>query len=152
MPAAGPAPIPGSGEWPSGRASGEEGRAVTIQAPDFVLYDGQRHSVWTFPLESYGDKPHFFSCMSGMDRGYQATWRVEGETLYLVALTHAHVGESGVGLADVFPGRGPQVEASWFTGTLRIPGDRWAAPRRRQDRDLTFERGRLVRTVSHPPG
>jgi hypothetical protein len=125
---------------------------VTIQAPDFVLYDGQRHSVWTFPLEFYEDKPHFNPWTTGMDRGYQATWRVEEETLYLTELKHAHVGESGVGLADLFRGRGPQIEASWFTGTLRIPGDRWAgAPRRRQDRILIFERGKLVRTESHPP-
>jgi hypothetical protein len=124
---------------------------MTIPAPDFVLYDGQRHSVWTFPLESYEDKPDFTPGMFGMDRGYQATWRVEGETLYLTELNHAHVGESGVSLADLFPGRGPQIEASWFTGTLRIPGYRWAAARRRQDRILTFERGQLVRTESRPP-
>lgn len=121
---------------------------MTIQAPDIVVYDGERHSVWTFPLESCGDLPRFESEFfnTGMYRGYLATWLIEGDTLYLTEIKHARLNGAAAGVAELFPGRGPRVEASWFTGSLRIPGDfRSAHPRRKRDRFLEIRSGKVVR-------
>jgi hypothetical protein len=122
---------------------------MTIQISDILVYEGERYYVWSFPLESYYEsnpRPNFEVFLSGMDRGYEAIWQIEGDILYLTEIKQAMLNGAAVGLAELFPGQGARVEASWFTGQLRIPGARGHTDSdRRRDRLLTFRNGKLVR-------
>jgi hypothetical protein len=128
---------------------------MTIQAPDTVVYKGESHSIWSFPLESYPeDNPRleFDSCLSSLWRGYEATWLIEGDTLYLTEIQEARVHGAAVGLAELFPGQGEKVEASWFSGEIRIHGVREpTAPHRERDQVLTFQNGKLIRAELSDP-
>jgi hypothetical protein len=109
--------------------------------------------VWTFPLESYlnlKDHPRlaFDSCHTGLHRGYEAIWEVDGDTLYLTEIKQARVDGAAVGLAELFPGQGGKVVASWFSGQLQLSEAvrQRTPPHRKRDRFLTFKHGRLVRS------
>src|SRR4051794_38560414 len=129
---------------------------MTIQMSDTVSYKGRRYFVWAFPLESYYEdhpRPAFDFCHTGLYRGYEAIWEVAGDTLYLTGVKQARVGGAGVGLAELFPGRGGRVEASWFSGRLRLSGAvrQRKPPHRKRDRLLTFRYGKLVRSELGEP-
>ena len=131
---------------------------MTIQMSDTVKYKGRRYFVWTFPLESYlnlKDHPRlaFDFCHTGLYRGYEAIWEVDGDTLYLTEIKQARVDGTAVGLAELFPGREGKVEASWFSGQLQLRGAvrQRTPPHRKRDRLLTLKRGKLVRSELGEP-
>ena len=148
---------------------------MTAQAAEVLIYQGQEQMLFSNPLEDYFDeqhpRPNFVSPHTANWRGYVGTWELEGERLYLVGLQgEVAMGESRAetqpyGLADLFPGSDGRVEASWFSGTLRVP----VGPQLHYvhmgygsvyERELliTLEQGQVVRTeeVEHrdepPPG
>jgi hypothetical protein len=125
-------------------------QSMTIHAPDILIYRGEHLSIWSFPLEPYfGEGNSRPGCvLSGLDRGYRATWEIDHDTLYLVDIEQAWVEGKALGLADLFPGHNGRVEASWFTGDVRIP----LAPElafslgRRGNLIVAIENGKVVRS------
>ena len=98
---------------------------MTIQMADTVMYKGRRYFIWTFPLESYYEdhpRPTNFVYMTNLYRGYEATWGIEGETIYLTDIKVMRGNGTVAGLAELFPGQGEKVEAAWFSGQLRLGG------------------------------
>jgi hypothetical protein len=128
---------------------------MTIQVPDHIIYEGERLLTWSFPLEPYYEDhppPRFGIFHTGLRRGYVATWGLEGETLYLIGIEVRRPDGTVAGLAELFPGRGAKVEATWFSGEIRICAARDpTVPRRRCDRLLIFQNGRLVRSELGDP-
>jgi hypothetical protein len=129
---------------------------MTIQMADTVTYEGRRYLVWTFPLKSYYEdhpRPAFDPCHTGLHRGYEAIWEVDGDTLYLTEIKQARVDGARVGVAELVPGREGKVEASWFSGQLKLSGAvrERTPPHRERDRLLTFNCGKLVRSELGEP-
>jgi len=97
---------------------------ATAQAPDILIYEGERFALFSNPLESYynedNPRPSFNSHSTGNWRGYVATWKIDGDTLYLRDIK-AWLNGTEVGLDTLFPEHQGKIEASWFTGKLRVP-------------------------------
>src|SRR5947209_2850771 len=109
---------------------------MTIQMPDIIVYQGKAYRIWSFPLESYhGDssRPEFGFVHTGLRRGYVATWGIESGILYLTDIEVRRGDRSVAGMAELFPGQGGKLEASWFSGEIRIHG-MWDPTGRDQDR------------------
>jgi hypothetical protein len=97
---------------------------ATTQIPEAIIIEGQKHPLYTNPLESYYGKdnpqPPFKAPNTATWRGYVGTWEIGRDTLYLKSIkAWTHGGE--VGLEALFPGRQGPVPATWFTGELRVP-------------------------------
>jgi len=57
-------------------------------------------------------------------RGYQGTWAIEADRLYLKSLIRSKrvsIGVDDVGIEDLFPGYSGGIFAHWFSGDLRCP-------------------------------
>jgi len=98
---------------------------VTAQASEFLLYQGEKHSMCTEVLEIYfvmaDMKAPFVAPHSALWRGYVGTWEIKDERLYLIDLRgQLKNGQSG-SLDEIFPGFAGRVFAHWFTGRLRAP-------------------------------
>lgn len=100
----------------------------TAQFPDILIYKGKEYSLMSNPLESYfsksnprPDKLFPFSC-TAIWRGYIATWKIEAGTLFLIKVVAGDCSPNPqeIDVSAVFGQKLP-VEASWFSGTLRIP-------------------------------
>lgn len=126
---------------------------ATTQVPESIIIDGQKHSLFTSPLESYYGKgnprPKFKSPNTANWRGYVSTWEIDGARLYLKAI-RAWLPQGEVGLDALFPGHKGRVPATWFTGTLRVPQGkvlRGGVPHPIYEREhmITVEKGRVVR-------
>jgi TPR repeat protein len=102
----------------------------SAQAPDVIIYNGAHCKLLSTPLESYWNdshpKPEFgiyrregitLGPSTGNWRGYQATWEILGDVLYLIGIDSI----SEIGLNEVFPQNDGRVRATWYNGTLRIP-------------------------------
>lgn len=103
---------------------------MTTQIPDLIYYGGRRRDLMATPLEAYferAERPDFNCSFSACWRGYIATWRLDHDRLYLVHLKPAMDEGAKLTVGTLFPGRGRQVFASWFTGRLRIPEGRCLA-------------------------
>lgn len=111
---------------------------ATAQAPDVLLYNGEKKHLFSNPLEDFyesgkRERPKFMiepmTISSGNWRGYIATWEIENGKLYLREIeAWLCAGQSEadcrkVTLESIFPGkvRDGRVSAEWFTGELRIP-------------------------------
>lgn len=105
---------------------------MTIQVPDLIYYEGRRRELYATPLESYFDRggvrPAMESSYSALWRGYVATWRLEGNRLFLVHLAPGIADSTKLTVGTLFPGQGRRVLATWFTGRLRIGHGRCVAP------------------------
>lgn len=97
---------------------------ATRQQPDILIDGGQEHFLYSNPLESlYGKenpRPHFQIVHTANMRGYIATWEIDQGILYLKDIK-ARIDGVIVGLERMFPGQHDRVEATWFTGKLRVP-------------------------------
>jgi hypothetical protein len=103
---------------------------VTGQEPDIIFYEGQKRRLFSNPLEDhYSDgrkRPNFMvgpnTLTTGNWRGYVATWEVKNNTLYLKHI-ESWIGRRKVTLESLFGSkiRSGRVEATWFSGELRIP-------------------------------
>lgn len=135
---------------------------MTAQTPDILIYEGERLSLFSNPLEAYyrnegNPRPPFRSPHTGNWRGYVATWEIDSNTLYLTDITawladpSSPRGMTEAGLDDLFPGHSDRVEASWFSGQLRVPqGERLQYVHMgygsvyEQDLILTIQDGKVV--------
>jgi hypothetical protein len=131
-----------------------EAALATTQFPDILYIDGQKHSLFSNPLEQYygpsNPRPKFRAPNTATWRGYIATWEIDRGVLYLKAI-RAWTQQGEVGLEGLFPGPKGRVVATWFTGKLRVPQGKVLKPgvgyRSVYEKDLmiTVEKGRVVR-------
>jgi hypothetical protein len=96
-----------------------------MQLPEVLEYQGRWYSLHTLPLEAYlaklPERPAFYATPTCLDRMYVAKWKIEGDSLFLVAL-HAHDREGNcIALDDLFPGATAPIRANWYSGILRCP-------------------------------
>lgn len=135
--------------------------SATFQAGDILKYEGGTFRTPVFPLEQFGpvaDKklrleiePNTRS--TGNYRGYVATWEVQSNKLYLVAI-NGWIAESfdshkRATLELLFPGRvkDDRVFADWFSGRIFTPGHRWGASLSKDDQEKQEEKAELVITI-----
>jgi hypothetical protein len=111
---------------------------ATAQAPDVLLYDNKVYDLYANPLETFykdeASRPRFQvqpgTISSGNWRGYVAIWEIEGDTLFLKGIdswvcdpTSSDESCRKADLKELFGQqfRAGKVEATWFSGELRIP-------------------------------
>ncbi len=126
---------------------------ATTQIPDAIIIEGQRHSLYSLPLEQYyragHPRPQFRSPHTANWRGYVATWEIDRGRLYLKSI-RAWIGKKEVGLEALFPGQKAPIPATWFTGQLRVPQGKIlkvGVPQPIHEKDLviTVEQGKVTR-------
>ena len=126
---------------------------ATTQFPEILYLDGQKHSLFSNPLEQYygpnHPRPPFKAPHTALWRGYVGTWEIDRGVLYLKAI-RAWTPQGEVGLAALFPGHKGRVAATWFTGQLRVPQGKILKPYvphpiYEKYLMITVEKGRVVR-------
>jgi hypothetical protein len=109
--------------------------SATAQIPDIIMIDGEKHSLFSNPLEQHFAKTGRPDILDGGVvssanwRGYVATWAIEGGRLYLTKVEKEYAKERQPGayewlpisLLKLFPSSKGRVIADWYTGTLRVP-------------------------------
>lgn len=97
--------------------------AMTMQAPEHLLYDGEWMLLSSCPLEAYfsrvGKLPTF-EFTTALGRGYVGYWEIKGCRLYLTGIWARLMDGSDFNLARCFPDR-PDVSkvfAEWYSGSL----------------------------------
>ncbi len=107
----------------------------TGQIPDLLLYEKDTLDLFNNPLTQYFEKfgkrdipgvkndCHSSACW----RGYQATWLLQNDSLFLVRITSCCNYPDGPTEGDLKAMFGKKIVfASWYNGTLRIPrGEIW---------------------------
>ncbi|NIT57334.1 MAG: hypothetical protein GWN00_14210 [Aliifodinibius sp.] len=107
---------------------------TTEQIPERIVYEGEERYLASFPLEQYfteeNPKPEWMEPTStACWRGYVATWKIDGERLYLVEMTREEHRKVNGKLKSVdesvfeklFPGSKKPLLASWYSGVLQVP-------------------------------
>jgi len=98
---------------------------MTAQIPEQIWIDGERCAMCSEPLDDYfrlsGEKPPFRSDSTALWRGYEGTWELLGERLYLVALRGTFENGTPAILEAFFPDFPDRVFAHWYSGQVRIP-------------------------------
>lgn len=126
---------------------------ATTQIEDKIYLEGQKHPLYTLPLEQYygpgNPRPKFRAPHTACWRGYVAIWEVKGSVLYLKDI-QAWTENGEVGLEALFPGHKGRVPATWFSGQLKVPQGkvlRRGVPHSVYEKYLmiTVEKGRVVR-------
>ena len=97
---------------------------MTTQTMDTVYLDGSEYWTYAEPLYSLPGLPKFMAGSTANQRGYDATWSIVADKLFLVALAGTTYNSSERGLAMVFPGCSAPVFADWFCGTMAIQNGR----------------------------
>jgi len=99
---------------------------MTAQFSETLLLRGEKLSLCTEALapylESGASRIRFDAEWTACWRGYQGTWAIEGNRLYLVKLkgtSRTPAGWVERSLADLFPDYPDGVFAHWYTGELR---------------------------------
>jgi hypothetical protein len=141
---------------------------ATAQQPDRLRFDGEEHDLLSDPLAQYlrrhpeidlqgGDPQQDILCSnSGNHRGYVATFRIEGEQLFLDDILSPACGDVPArSLLSKLSGTGAPMPTDWFTGILAVPlGEPIAyvhagyATRYARYRLFRIERGRVVATTT----
>lgn len=134
---------------------------MTAQFGERLRYQGKEYEICFEPLESYfalvGKRPDFDTGLcSALMRGYQGTWEIVQDRLYLIDLDGFGdtLGDgTEVSLAAVFPDYPERVFAHWYWGSLRIPGGELLdyvhggyGSTYERDRFIDVERGIVVNT------
>jgi hypothetical protein len=126
---------------------------ATTQFPEILYLDGQKHSLFSNPLEQYygpnHPRPQFKAPNTATWRSYVGTWEIDRGVLYLKAI-RAWTPQGEVGLEALFPGHKGRVAATWFTGQLRVPQGKVLKPYvphpiYEKYLMITVEKGRVVR-------
>jgi hypothetical protein len=105
---------------------------ATAQAPDYLIYQGEKYRLHVNPLEELFLKkeklrPNTEIITSGNWRGYIATFEIKEGTLFISEITiskpdptkqHSYVSESV--LQKTFPKQADR-KMSWFSGLLVVP-------------------------------
>jgi hypothetical protein len=103
---------------------------MSEQAPEVLLYDGQKYDLIVLPLVVYisslgrrkrrkipATNPTMTSCI----RGYIGTWEISEKKLFLKLIDQDVVsGTTGL-MRHLFPNSIGSVFAEWFTGSLICP-------------------------------
>lgn len=106
---------------------------ATAQFPDILTYKGEKVSIFSNPLEQYFSEENprpgdlFQALCSACWRGYVATWEIKDDGyLYLIKVIEGTCDSNApeIPLSKLFPGQEGPIKATWFTGTLTIPGGR----------------------------
>jgi len=126
---------------------------MTTQTMDTVYLDGSEYWTSAEPLGHLPGLPVFMAFSTANQRGYDATWSIVADKLFLVALAGTTYNPSERGLAMVFPGCSAPVFADWFCGTMDIQNGRLVKPTDfnplfENQVTLTFSSGRVVSQVS----
>jgi hypothetical protein len=132
---------------------------ATAQFGDYMIIDGKKEEIFSNPLEAYlrENRVTFFKnagICSACWRGYQATWDIFDEYLYIVGLHECSCSpkDQPIALQKIFKDlKEDKVKAVWFSGEIRIPlGKRLKYVHLgymslyEQDLFLKFEKGRLI--------
>jgi len=100
---------------------------MSVDAPDWLLLNGRRRMLQSFPLEAYVRslrlRPDFRLNGTGHRRGYVASWEIrEDDTLWLTGLqTRPDIDGPDPGLRVVFPDSAGPASASWVHQSLFSP-------------------------------
>ena len=106
---------------------------MTAQLTDNLKYMGETMCLTTLPLSAYwsiarlhqelaeGDNHEFSDMGTWCWRRHTASWQIEQDHLYLVAINAAYKDGAKVMLEDFFPGYPERVFAHWFSGELCCP-------------------------------
>lgn len=126
---------------------------MTTQTMDTVYLDGSEYWTSAEPLGHLPGLPVFMAFSTANQRGYDATWSIVADKLFLVALAGTTYNPSERGLAMVFPGCSAPVFADWFCGTMDIQNGRLVKPTDfnplfENQVTLTLSSGRVVSQVS----
>lgn len=101
---------------------------ATAQFPDILIYEGKTLDLFSNPLESYFSKKHpkpaellRAKCTANW-RGYVATWKIENGFLFLTEVVEGSCNPNAKSIfSKIFPNQKAPIQATWFTGTLRVP-------------------------------
>jgi len=135
---------------------------ATTQFEDMIYLEGQKHSLFSLPLEQYygpgNPRPKFRAPHTALWRGYVGIWEIKGGVLYLKDI-QAWTQQGEVGLEALFPGQKGPVAATWFTGKLKIPQGKVLKvyvpyPIHEKYLMITVEQGRVVgqEIIDNPGG
>ena len=98
---------------------------VTTQIPEVLYYEGNKLALCSLPLSDYfafsKNRTDFRYNCNALYRCYVATWDIQHERLYLIALSATREDGTKVNVATFFPNYPDRVFAHWYTGELRIP-------------------------------
>jgi uncharacterized protein (TIGR02996 family) len=94
---------------------------MTFQVREKLLYRGQVHQINCLPFASYrgpAEVPDFGIAASDCWRGYEGTWAVREDALFLDRIDPPHATTSRDVLREMFPDSPGPVLADWFSGEL----------------------------------
>jgi hypothetical protein len=109
---------------------------MTAQFPDRIVFNGEELKLLGEPFTEWLEtkfKGPFWRGMFGYNifasdntacrRGYTATWKIEGDSLFLIEIRGelAATGKQAT-LRYFFPTVDGEVFAEWFSGTIRLAG------------------------------
>jgi hypothetical protein len=99
---------------------------MTAQVPETLRFKGEELDMCCEPLASYlrvtRKVLNYTMTSSACWRGYQGTWEIVNDQLYLVEISaeiQTTVGARSVTLQDYFTRASGPVFAHWFTGEIR---------------------------------
>jgi hypothetical protein len=101
---------------------------MTAQCSDLLTYDGNKCPLLCTPLEDYFELGHIRpksiidneGSTTANWRGYIGIWFIENEHLYLADILGPE-GEPSTAMSDLFGEQKKPIEATWYSGVLRIP-------------------------------
>jgi hypothetical protein len=98
---------------------------MTAQIPETLILSGHCHRLCTEPLSQYfmlaNLSPKFSWTSTALWRGYEGTWEILEDRLYLVALEGSLQDGTNISLETFFPGFPERAFAHWYCGRLRVP-------------------------------
>ncbi len=101
---------------------------ATGQRPERIIYNGKEYPLFTDPLESLFTENNprpaklFGYACTASRRGYIATWKIDNGKLFLIKIVSGDCSAEPADLdvSSIFKKPLP-VEATWYSGVLRIP-------------------------------
>jgi hypothetical protein len=110
---------------------------MTAQIADRIIIGNKRYSLFSEPfhvflITAYKGNPrpewiHLLPTSTANWRGYQATWSIVDNQLFLNRITGTYQNERGtlkrLNLKLIFGSADP-VMANWYSGTLKVPDGR----------------------------
>jgi hypothetical protein len=101
---------------------------MTLQIPENLIYEGEEYPIRGGDdlLQMYfslvGIEPEFDDIVSSRWRGYQGTWEIIDDRLYLTELTCNKLTDGSTPkMKSFFPDSSGPVFAYWFSGDIRFP-------------------------------
>lgn len=102
---------------------------MTTQTTDSIFYLGKRYELFSEPLSSYEGLPNFLSMSSANYRGYEATWSIDEDHLFIDSLSGFSATDGSlITLDSLFLGDSAPIPATWFSGVLLLAHGRVINP------------------------